>query len=315
VKESIDKVRRALSRQGIVDRLTYYLVKDGFVCASDGRMTAGAPFPSNLTFLVPGGEFEKVVDHLQGNTTELTLLDGKLLLKSGRLRATIETLPLDQAFYPHPEGAWLPPPDGLVEALRRVRPFVSDNATRPWALCVSLRTGAIMATTNVALVEVACPALLCDELLLPCWAVDFILFHPAKLTGVIFQQNNACFQWDDKSWMVSQLGEGKFPEVCSGMLDNGEDPTWEIPQEWRDALIGISKLCSGEILCGAVSMVGKTEKSVVEYEVTSPAEASKWEQRYLTTVVQAATHLALTSWPKPARFKGTGIRGVIAGRV
>jgi hypothetical protein len=316
MKEAIDKVRRALSRQGIIDHLTYYLVKDNYICASDGRVTAGTPFPCEHTFLVPGGEFEKIVDHFESDTITLEMVDtNKLLLKAGRMRATMETLPFDLAHYPEPDGFWLGPPEGFVDFLKKIRPFVSENATRQYALCVCLRSGRMLATTNVCLVEVQCPSLLCNETLLPCWAVDFILSHPANLTGMIFNENNMSFCWDDQSWMVTQLVEGGFPPNCDVLLDKGPSPEWEITDEWRTAFNNLSHLCDGEVVFHPDRMVGKTERSVVEYAVASPTEGSKWEQKFLAPVVEVATHWAITAWPAPAPFKGAGIRGLIVGRI
>lgn len=317
MKEAVRKIRAALSKQAIVPNLMYYLVKDGYITANNGRMTAAAPFPCSLTFLVPGDEFETLLNRLDDNIV-LTLTDSRVTLTSGRMRGSIQILSEDTVFYPLPDPKlYTSPPEKFLPALRTVRPFISDNATREWALCAALQEDRILATNNVSLVRAECPGLPHGETLLPCWAVDFLLASSAELTGMQLHPNAACFRWDDGTWMRTQLIDGGFPTQVDDLLSKiTQQPKTEITEEWRAAYTKLVGLCEDKISLFADKMTGQRGMTEVEYAIDTPTPdggVSNWNL-YLTPVIEAATHWDPTMWPQPAPFIGPGFCGLICGR-
>ncbi len=317
MKEAVKKVRAALSKQGIVAHLTYYLVKDGYITANNGRMTAAAPFPSKHTFLVPGEDLESLISRFDGEII-LTVGEAKISFASGRMRGSIQTIPEDTIYYPPPEpDLYVKPPTEFLPALRRVRPFISDNATREWALCAALQEDRILASNNITLVRATCPGLPPGETLLPCWAVDFLLSSSAQLTGYQLHPNAACFKWDDGTWMRSQLMDCGFPSQVDELLSKIVRPPIEITHEWRTAYNKMAGLSEDKIDLHADKMTGQHGLTEVEYEVKSPTPeggVSSWNPTYLTSVIETATHWDPTVWPAPAPFVGPGISGLICGR-
>ena len=315
MKENLAKIKAALSHQGgVVPHYRYYLVKDRYIHAYDGRMTAAAPFPVDAfsEFLVPGEEFELLLDRLSDNP-EITMDGLKLRLKSGRLRGSINLLPVTEGLYVGPDLPWLPPPQNLLAALKLVRPFIGTNAIHYWSICVSLGAESIFATTNISLVEVECPGLNGRESLLPCWAVDYLLSRMEALDGWQIGDSYIAFRWDDGSWMRTQLVSGGFPGAGRDMITKMQMPTWEITNEWREAYTSVASMCEDLVEVHPTCIRGKRGEAIVEHEAISPS-LSKWNPKFLNDVVACATHLQLDTWPQPAPFIGKGIRGIIVGR-
>lgn len=318
MKEELAKIRRALSRQDIVPEFTQYLIKDGTISAYDGRMVASCPIDYDKMFLVPGREFESLLDRLPASDYDITLTDDAVTIRSGRLHGRIRLLPPATATYPQPSGNWREPPAGLLEALQQIRPFISDNAIHAWALCVSLEFNLMRATTNVSLVEVDCFDLDGTGQLLPCWAIDYILSRKEKLESVQFYAEYAAFRWDDGSWMRTQLIQGKFPTQARELFQNFVAPAWRIPDEWKNAYSVVTELAESEIEIRADKIIGCRGVGTSEFATPMtpvPEEGfARFDPKFLDPVIDAATHWDPSAYPNPTPFTAPGLRGIIVGR-
>ena len=318
MKEAIKKINEALSSGNIVKHFSYYLVKDGMICASDGRMVAASPFPCKITFLVAGDEFEKLVNRMPAEPT-LTPLDDSIRLTSGRFRGTIQTLDPTTVSYATPEGSWYKWPPGLLARLQLVRSFISDNATQTWALCAWLKDDAAWATNNVALARVSCEGMNAPGILLPNWAIDFLVKRKDEPQAFFMTDNHAAFRWADGSWMRTQLGEGTFPEQAAKLVEGASQPQWEVNDEWRKACYMVADFSESHVTMYCDKIVGGRGRANVEYDIQTPVpeglEKTIWHPKFLLPVIEAATHWDPLAYPKPATFAGPHITGIIVGKI
>jgi hypothetical protein len=318
MKESLDKVRKALSRQDIVASMTQYLVRDGTITAGDGRYTACAPIPCDGTFAVPGREFERLINRLP-SIESVQIGDGSITLRSRRMHGTIKTLPANDVEYAQPGDTWNPLPPNFLTALALIRPFISDNAIHPWALCACIGRDSFVATTNVSLAQVDCPSLDGAGHLLPCWAVDYLLSRKdGNLIGWQLYPNYAAFKWDDNSWMRTQLINDEFPTTGLKLFENYKKPEWAITNEWREAYEFVSEMTESVVEVHATKLVGHRDASEVEHEIPlTPVpveERSLWASQFLDAVIKNATHWEPDKYPNPTAFAAPGLRGFIIGR-
>jgi hypothetical protein len=301
--------------------MKYYRIAGGEIRATDGRITAGHPWPSADSFLVPGEEFEKVIKRMPGDITVTANEASTVTVKSSRFRGVISTLSIGEWNYPGVEDSqWLPLPDGLLPVLRALRPFISDNATQQWALCVALENGWAYATNNVALAGAPCPQLGAVQALLPCWAVDFVTSRPDHLDAWAWTDHYVAFRWRNGAWMRSQLVVGEFPSKAAALVRSAldEQPTQNIGPEFRSAFLEIAGLAEDTILVYADRIESTFGKAIIlgeaECEVPQGAPASIWGAKYLAPIMDGATHWSPGAWPKPAVFKGPVVSGYVVGR-
>src|SRR5580765_7017700 len=168
-------LNEALDSKDLVIGMTYYRVAGGMIKATNGRITAAHPWEYEGEFLVAGKEFEKVLERMP-EVPSIEVEEMQIKMRSGRYHGTIQTLPLSEWDYPGVDDAqWQRIPESLIDALKELRPFVSDNAKQQWALCVALQDGWAYATNNIALACVQCPDIKSIMALLPVWAIDFVL--------------------------------------------------------------------------------------------------------------------------------------------
>jgi hypothetical protein len=315
--DAIKKVRNALSTKDLVAHLAHYLVRNGRIWASDGRVWASAPCPDveDLWFLVRGDEFEKVLDRMPGKV-KLTVEEDGLRLSSGRFRGVIKTLPADVFDLPDVESKMIKVPAGFVDTLRALRPFVSDDATRLWATTISFDGKRAVATSNVVLAQAPCKAKLAG--LLPVEAVDFILGRSEELTHLAQGSGRMSFRWDDDSWMQTLLINDKMPPAVDTVLADMATPSNEITSEWREAYDRVASLSLEAVRFYPDKITGGGAFSEVEDEAETAmpdeAEYTVWDPRFLNPVVAVADTIDFQLWPKPCPWSGGGMNGVVIGR-
>src|SRR5674476_1458941 len=108
--------------------MTYYKINDKTISATDGKLTACAPWAWGGKFFVPGTDFEKVLKRMPSGDIKIKEVEGAIKLQCGRFSGTIQTLPLTEWAYPGIEKAnWQLLPTALLPLLSSLRPFVSEN--------------------------------------------------------------------------------------------------------------------------------------------------------------------------------------------
>jgi hypothetical protein len=317
VLQAVSKIRAALSARDVNNaHLNSYLFHENRIYATDTRITASVPYKHGLERLVPGAELEALLARLPPDF-KLTSDDDSISLRAGRLHGTIRTLPPEIAHMALPGDEWSDPPATLVDALKRARPFVAENAAQPYSTCACLRTGCILATTNVALAEVECPGLQTDsDILLPYWTVDFIIKAAGALKKIILQAHYAAFMWDDGLWLRTQLIIGAFPDLVKTLLGEQHETPITISDDWRAAYRTVTELSENIITVQRDKIIGGKGHSRVEYEVDpiEMVEPVHFRPDFLLPVITLATAWNPGAYPKPVPFVGPGIRGLIVGR-
>lgn len=306
--------------------LSSYLIRDGNIHATDGRMVVGTPFPfSGPDVLVPAEPFERVIINRPEGDFDWLFEDGKVILKRGRFKGKIRTLPLD---------AWVMPtdlpvglsmfPDKLLGTLRSLLPFVSANATKPWATCVGIIGDHVYASNNIAVARAYCPTgLEWPEYLLPRWVVEFICNREQGLAMWLCEEQRVTFLWEDGSWMRSNLIVDKFPPVQTVLDKFFGDPDAidvEITTDFRKVLKRIIKIADDPVIRLRENECAGSSGEVlsVEDEAGAPTPdgltETIWDLRYLMPVLEAATHWNPRTYPQPAPWKGEMLEGIVAGR-
>lgn len=321
LREAIARVKSAVSTKDIIPLYTHYVMKNGFIYAGNGRLTAATPFPVDEVAIVSAAAIDKVLQALPGDP-EFTLTEKNVNFKVGKYKARVPrnaTLG-DGPTFELPKGKEVKIPDGFFTKIKALRPFVSDNATQQFALCFCFHGDYAMVTNNVVLAmafEIGLGLEEDEKLTIPFYIFDYIAGQPEIPTGFIHNENSVAFTWEDGSWASAQLLSVSFPE-CRGMVINAPEPDFELTKEWKTAFDTISPLCDGVVKLGSEKMSGIRESAEIEAEVGTPCpdgvDSTLWSTDYLSPVIRVATHWKPDMWPKGSPFVSEHIAGMIIGR-
>lgn len=317
MKAAITWVSDAMSNKDLSASLSHFLIDRGMIYATDGRMTAAHPFPHDDTFCVSGPEFIKLISRLQ-EPIDLTVEEGSVTLRQGRLHGTIKTLDPSEWQMAGINTPWLRLPERMLPALRQLRPFISDNATKMWALCVLAENDTLYATNNVSICAVPEIDLDGTKALIPYWAIDFILARQEGIADWTHHENYLGFRWSNGAWMRTKLGDDNFPAV-EDIISGAGHATYEIDKEWRSAFEEAASLLkeAEAIIFEPDCITGTSKNMTVEVQAKTKAPEcgySAWSVEYLEPVIKCATHWQPDAYPNPSAFRGDGLVGVVMGR-
>lgn len=330
---AVKKVKGALSSKDYISSLTHYHLKQGKIFAANGALVASAPVDEALEHVVPADELEKALN-IFGEDAEYIWSAETLLVKKSRKRMTVRLLAPEQVDLIEPVAELHKVPKRFISGMRSVRPFISDDATRPWALTAWLHRNQYgshvwTATNNMTVAEADAES--SDDKLaqtidcqIPNFAVDYVLARQEAVIGFGCTENKATFAFDDGSQITTQLFSVKMPEQVSKMVADCYDaPTQYQPlnSDWCDAYKTVVQISPEEIVFKPNLMsAGKKQATMeVEIETQRPRDITKpdsyWNPKFLTPVVDAATKIDFGNYPNACKFYGDGVRGLMAGKV
>jgi hypothetical protein len=314
----------AVSSQDLgLNALNSYLLRGGNIHATDGRMVVGTPFPFEGDVLVPAKEFERVLANRPEGDFTWEFEPDRLVLKRGRFRGRIKTLSTDTWVYPTelPDGL-SDLPEGLIESLKCLLPFCSENATKPWATCIGIIGPYLYASNNIVVARTRCTTGLdVPEYLLPRWVAEFVVKRAEGLVAWHCGENRVTFMWEDGSWMRSSLIMAQFPPVQKVLDAHYKgDVDVEISAEWRKTILRVGRTTEDPVIRLRVDEVRSANGEVlsVEDEAGTPCpdgcEETVWDLRFLEDVIKLATHWNPRTYPNPAPWRGEWVEGIIAAR-
>lgn len=319
MRDQLRWINDALATREIVLNMSHYCTMGGEIRATDGRITAGHPLDEDVgDYVIPGDELERLLARMPEDF-EILERDGWIKITSGRLRGTIETLPIEDWNYPGiEEVTWQPIPDELFDLLGALRPFVSDNAVRPWSQMIALHDGWICATNNIALAGAPFKYSTGMKTGIPVWALDFILPRIEGLAEWFWHDRYVAFRWENGAWLRSVLIEADFPEMAIGMIERAMNHTYvdHIRPEFREVYDRIAGLTGDIIKIGPDTIFGEYKRSKMAEEIheTSVDQITEWTTKYLNPVIEAADIWDPSLWPNPVPFKNHVIAGFVMGR-
>lgn len=286
---------------------------------SNGRMVLDAPWDweHDTDLNLPAGPFCKALDRMDNPTMAMT--DGKLVVKQGRMKATI---PVSRDAYPRSPATEEPfsPVDwaSLGAAWGKVLPFVSSDASKPWATGILYRGGWVYATNNVVLIRAKCN-LGPEEFDVPAAAAAQLL-SLGTVTGRHITKNAITFTLASGAWFRTARMDGAWPGV-DGMLEQydygalpklpdmlAEDVEQVLPFV-PDPKHPVIRFVDGKV----ATLEGDMNAEVVN-EGVAPGTTS-YHAVPLGLVLRLASHMDFSAYPKPTPFANADgtVQGVIAG--
>ena len=145
-------VRSVISDRDLIPVLSHFHMYDGRLQGTNGKLTLDAPWPQSMPAPVniPAEPFVKAFESM--NNPEIQLKDDFMFVTEKKMKVKI---PLSMDPYPicGKPTEWDPMDDSLLEALRPIRHFVSEDASRPWACAAKYMDNNLYATNNIVIIR------------------------------------------------------------------------------------------------------------------------------------------------------------------
>ena len=233
-------------------------------------------------------------------------------LVRGPLSVRIRKLPSDLSFFdPFKMSRAASPAGDLLAVIKRVAPFMSEDATRPWSTSVLLADGYAWATNNLALVRAPMPAIFKAPLSIPLPAVKLLCAldtlerieqpEPGRIIvasgKLLFRFSTGAAGWPDLAKLFAKMPKRMPP----------------LPPEMKDATASAARLSSRFVSVAANKVESKSESIDSTYEVALAKGTGLFSARILALIAEVATHAEFSFFPEPIFFRGEGIEGTAVG--
>lgn len=323
----VQTVLGAVATKDIIPVLTHVYITPTGVQGSNGRISIHCPSdtPVDRDLCIPGRKLQQALK--RGREPKWSITEQSLTLTAGKLRVR---LPINPAPYPVTEPSSGNPftikdPDGWVDALRTLRPFVAQDGSKPWACGVLIRGKYMYATNNVLLVRLTWPGLDGAGLPgvnLPMDAIDEVLRlnkagHTPKHARV--DDTSLTVVFDTGVWLRTTLLENKWPDA-DAMLEaepNGDPYRGDLLAELRDGVEAVVPFSADErapvVVIGPEGMRTKEGDVQATVDLTGLPEGA-YRAEVLALALSAAEGVYFEDYPGAVHFHGTGgLLGIFAG--
>jgi len=307
-------LKRAINRNPSAGMFGCYHVAEGYMYAQNETLQALVPMESLDSFSVPGEELEIALSRIKSDP-HLSLVENHLVVKAGRLKATIPCVKGTPPAIFARDVEWLPLPEALVPALQAAVTFIIGNSAIGWTVGIRLMDDRVTTINNICGLDVAVPGWRSQPSLLTKEGAEFIIADPP--TGYASKPGALLFHWDDDRSVQAQLIDQEMPSLVENVFATaGQDAPVSITAEWKEAFADAAAITDERVeLRRDYLKVGRgTSSVIIDVQCDVPAgHLSTWSAKVLAPMVAVADSWNPAAYPKQALFRGPGMYGVVMG--
>lgn len=313
--DTLRLVRGAVATKDLVPLMTHFMFKDGRVQATNGRITIDAALEASElnNCAVPAEKFFKAVEICEGEPT-IRRDNFFVYITRKKFKAKLPCLDHEVKLLQRPDNT---KSDGKlpIEPFRKLLPFVSKDASRPWSIGILLKDGYGYATNNV-IVTRAPIEYTGQQINLPSYCVEEILALRDLTCDVQFANNGLYLMPEGTTtWIHTRSLDLNWPDIERFFTD-GEIPEFDGAAVLRDIVKVRGFVPDDEhpviVLDGGVVTTLDGNSSATIEGHNFPGK-SLWMYDPLRMVLEQATRLDLAQYPKPCPWSGNGLEGAVVG--
>ncbi len=241
MKQAFSFIKHAINKKEIDDRLSAIHCVGDKVQSYNGWITMEHPLKGMGTFSVAQAGLFRAVEACSWEP-DIKVTEKNVILKNGRVRLQ---LPITSDFIAQkPQRKNIQNcPEDLLDQLARVRPFISEDASRGWSTSVHIKNGYIHATNNMTIVR--SPSTIA-ECTIPVEVVDVLLKLKVPPVKYSMGMRTVYFEWGNRSWMQGNLIIEKWPDFKE--LFDKRAKVKRIPPNLLEAVQKLKYFCPDDIL-------------------------------------------------------------------
>lgn len=319
--EILNIVKGSVSAKDMVPVLTHFALHEGRLCGYDGRVYIDAPYAyaDRHSFTVPAIEFIAAMEVCEGQSSVFSVGDGFLNITSGQFKARLPIGPMENFPSIEPEGKRVKHSGGLLESFRKLRPFIGEDASRPWSSGIIIKGARAIATNNIVIAEVPLTLALAD-CIIPVFAIEELLRLDLEPLAYSQTPEAITFYLPGDIWLRTKLVAGEVPASLPTIVKElHKGAKWtDVPPDLADAVSRVRPFCAHK----AAPLVKLFESRVSTECETMAATvggfpdlgAGMWRCEPLLAVLGHATKIDWSKFPR-VPWKGANIKGAIVGSV
>ncbi len=315
MKEALNFVKGAIARKDFVPELTHFNIADGRIVGFNGDMAISSPIGVDIRAKPHAQTFIKAVNSAVEEVALSMTAAGRLSLKSGKFRALINCLNTDESRYVIPEGQVIKLGDNFLDCIKALAPFMGVDASRSWSSGILLRSGSALATNNICLVEYWHGTTLPFPINIPKPAIAELIRIGENPIKVQVSASSISFHFSGDRWIRTQLLATAWPDQIDTIL-NAEGSPQAIPEGLFEALEVLKPFVDdGSRMYFTTQGVATSNEPEVAttVDVAGLVPGCCFHHSMISLLSGVAVKIDFTTYPRPCKFLGDKMRGVIVG--
>lgn len=327
--DALKFVRGAVSTKDLVPSMKHMVIRNGRVCAFNGRTAISSPIEGN-TLADCAPRAVDMINAIQncgvGETVSVNITGAnRLCISNGTFRAYVDCLELEGLPDHQPQGEMVPINGAVImKAFARLTDFVGNDATpeREWTNGVVLIDNCAYATNNVCLVQhylgdgVHIPR----EVNVPMTAINEMKRVGEPPTHAQMCDHTITFHYADGRWIRTNLFSKMYDKRLFEVLQAAADPAqcFPIAPELAENLPKLKPFLekSKRVYFRAGGVYTTTENEIgASFNVEGLHEDGVYSHPMLQLVVNHAKVINFAKYPEPIPFFGDQLRGLMMGQI
>ena len=310
----------AVARKDLDENLCHLEIKAGRAIAYGGRLAMSTPIECPFDVRPHARSLVKAVQACDDDDIALAMTPaGRLSIKAGKFKAFVPCLSMEHDMAQlRPDGVFFEVNDDLFESIVALAPFMSIDASRPWAQGLKIGAHSTYATNNIILAQRFHGANFPLDVIIPADAVQELIRIDEKPVGVQVCENSLTFYFPDKRWLCTHLiaTDGGW-DRADMIFEKNTNPVGlaDVPQGLYDALDKLKPFLDDKgyaFLLGDRIATSRDDETGASIECPV-ANGPVYHAIQLRALEKIATQINFTTYPRPSYFVGHKLRGVIVG--
>ncbi len=313
--DALKFVQGAMRVNNVAPELEHYQIKDGRVVGYNGMMALSAPLDLSIDVKPKATLFYKALQAC-GDTVSIKMTtNGRLQVRSGAFSAYVPCIE-KEVYEAQPEGTMYPAPEGLVGAFKRLLPFISQDASRPWAMGLSVGGQCYTATNNIIILQIweghGLPVFNC-----PRFAVAEVARIGEAPTHIQVSDSSVTFHYEDGRWLRTQVLTAEWPQEMVEKLLSGPcdaKPVEDGLFEGLDKILPFIPASTTAVRMEGGALATGDGEAGATIEVEGLPDGPVFSAKVLALLAEEMDSVDWTLYPAPCPFRGQSSRGIILGQ-
>ena len=307
----------AVKKNTISPELEYYQIKGGRVIGYNGYIALSAPIDLDIEAKPKADLFYKALDACGESISIAMTAAGRLHIRSGKFSAFVPCID-KEVYEASPQGDMYECPPGMAQAFKKMLPFISEDASRPWAMGLLVDRGCLTATNNIVVIQEwvghTLPTFNC-----PRFAVTEIARVGKDPVTVQVAKDSVTFHYADGSWLRTQLLAAEWPIDKLNEIMSAETAPIAVPTDFFDGISKIAPFVSEGhhngvyFKDGGLATAGEGSQEGATIQIDGLPDGPVFNIKALRMLEDVVEKIDFTLYPRPCIFFGKNIRGAIMG--
>lgn len=307
-------VAGAINKKEIVLALAHFRIENKTIKGYNGMMGLCSPIDLDLDVTPNATQLIKAVQTCEDTIALHVTAKGKLSIKSGKFKALVECIEKENFPEINPEGEIVKLSGPFIEPIKKLIPFISDDASRPWSRGVLFDGHSAFATNNIVLVESWLGFNFPLRINVPKTALLELIRINEEPEYLQVTENRITFHFSGQRWLSCQTFSTEWPDLNKVLnVDSNPQIVPEILKSNLEDLIPFLEKDEKVYINDNRISTSYESDSGASYEIDGLPYKCVYNLHYLLDVLKVSDNIDFSTYPAPSLFFGDNIRGAIIG--